>query len=56
MGDRNEDGMIDFGEFVAYIAEHEKKLKLAFKTLDIKKDGQHYCTILLHHSNYKYMC
>ena len=42
MGDRNADGMIDFGEFVAYIAEHEKKLKLAFKALDIKKDGQYY--------------
>lgn len=39
MGDANEDGLLDIGEFLTYIAEHEKKLKLAFKALDIKSDG-----------------
>ena len=40
MGDRDRDGMIDFAEFVSYIINHEKKLKLAFKTLDYNSDGR----------------
>ena len=40
MGDRDQDGTIDFAEFVSYIVNHEKKLEIAFKTLDYNKDGK----------------
>uniref|UniRef100_UPI00358FCBD8 calcium-binding mitochondrial carrier protein SCaMC-2-like n=1 Tax=Myxine glutinosa TaxID=7769 RepID=UPI00358FCBD8 len=39
-GDANKDGLLDFEEFVSYLKEHEKNLKLAFKSLDSKKDGR----------------
>ncbi len=39
-GDTDNDGLINFAEFVEYIIDHEKKLKLAFKTLDSNKDGE----------------
>ena len=39
-GDTDNDGLINFAEFVEYIVDHEKKLKLAFKTLDSNKDGE----------------
>ncbi|XP_064395552.1 mitochondrial adenyl nucleotide antiporter SLC25A24-like [Halichondria panicea] len=38
-GDTDQDGLINFAEFVTYIVDHEKKLELAFKTLDSNKDG-----------------
>ena len=35
--DRSKD--ISFAEFVEYMREHERKLKLAFSDLDRNKDG-----------------
>ena len=40
MGDKNEDGLMDFREFVRYCTEHEKKLWLVFQGLDENKDGE----------------
>ena len=39
MGDRDEDGLLNFGEFAAYCAEHEKNLWLVFQGMDTNKDG-----------------
>uniref|UniRef100_A0A8D2GZX7 Mitochondrial adenyl nucleotide antiporter SLC25A24 n=1 Tax=Urocitellus parryii TaxID=9999 RepID=A0A8D2GZX7_UROPR len=38
-GDANQDSGLDFGEFVRYLEDHEKKMKLAFKSLDKNNDG-----------------
>ncbi|XP_038063947.1 calcium-binding mitochondrial carrier protein SCaMC-2-like isoform X2 [Patiria miniata] len=37
--DRNKDGHLDFAEFVQYVTEHEKQLKLVFKHIDHNQDG-----------------
>ncbi|XP_071947833.1 mitochondrial adenyl nucleotide antiporter SLC25A24-like [Antedon mediterranea] len=37
--DVNQDGELDFPEFVQYVAEHEKNLRLAFRSLDRNQDG-----------------
>lgn len=37
--DQNNDDGIDFNEFTKYLKEHEKKLRLTFKSLDKNKDG-----------------
>lgn len=39
MGDTNDDGLLDFSEFVKYCTEHEKKLWLVFQNLDTNQDG-----------------
>ncbi len=39
-GDTDQDGLINFAQFVTYIVDHEKKLELAFKTLDSNEDGE----------------
>ncbi|XP_063282159.1 mitochondrial adenyl nucleotide antiporter SLC25A24 [Pelobates fuscus] len=39
-GDTNKDGQLDFGEFIKYLEEHEKKMKIAFTSLDKNKDGR----------------
>ena len=39
-GDQNKDGHLDFGEFVRYVSEHEKQLKLVFKDIDQNEDGK----------------
>ena len=39
-GDKDLDGQLDFGEFVHYLRDHEKKLRLVFKSLDKKNDGK----------------
>ena len=31
--------MIDFGEFVDYVRNHEEKLMVVFKKLDLNEDG-----------------
>jgi len=38
--DADKDGKIDFDEFLRYVAEHEKNLKLYFKKLDTNQDGK----------------
>lgn len=40
MGDVDKDGTIDFGEFLNYCLEHEKKLRLVFQAMDTNKDGE----------------
>ncbi|XP_063076245.1 mitochondrial adenyl nucleotide antiporter SLC25A24-like [Engraulis encrasicolus] len=39
-GDINKDGGLDFNEFSRYLKDHEKKLRLTFKSLDKNKDGR----------------
>ena len=39
LGDVNKDGQIDFDEFANYIRNHEEKLRLVFKKLDLNEDG-----------------
>ncbi|XP_022085201.1 calcium-binding mitochondrial carrier protein SCaMC-2-like isoform X2 [Acanthaster planci] len=37
--DQNKDGHVDFAEFLQYVTEHEKQLKLVFKHIDHNQDG-----------------
>ncbi|XP_018588458.1 calcium-binding mitochondrial carrier protein SCaMC-2-B isoform X2 [Scleropages formosus] len=39
-GDKDLDGQLDFEEFVHYLRDHEKKLRVVFKSLDKKNDGR----------------
>lgn len=37
--DTDDDGELDFNDFVKYVLEHEKKLKVSFSSVDHNKDG-----------------
>ncbi|XP_013887955.1 calcium-binding mitochondrial carrier protein SCaMC-1 isoform X3 [Austrofundulus limnaeus] len=39
-GDTNQDGVLDFEEFIQYLSNHEKELKLMFGHLDRNNDGR----------------
>ncbi|XP_015251836.1 PREDICTED: calcium-binding mitochondrial carrier protein SCaMC-1-like [Cyprinodon variegatus] len=39
-GDTNRDGVLDFEEFIQYLRNHEKQLKIMFRNLDRNNDGQ----------------
>lgn len=38
--DTNKDAVINFGEFVQYMQQHEHKLRVAFSSLDRNQDGE----------------
>lgn len=40
-----DDGNINFGDFVKYVVEHEKRLEVIFQDLDKNNDGElvHLC-------------
>ncbi|XP_055014612.1 calcium-binding mitochondrial carrier protein SCaMC-1 isoform X2 [Boleophthalmus pectinirostris] len=38
-GDTNQDGVLDFEEFIQYLRDHEKQLKIMFRSLDKNNDG-----------------
>lgn len=38
--DQNKSGDISIGEFIHYVKEHEKNLRLQFSHLDKNKDGK----------------
>ncbi|XP_074174998.1 uncharacterized protein LOC109455135 isoform X1 [Rhinolophus sinicus] len=42
-GDTNDDSKLDFKEFVRYLKDHEKKMRLAFNSLDKNNDGVYGC-------------
>ena len=40
-GSKEEDGNLDFSEFVHYMIDHEKRLELIFKRIDMDNDSKH---------------
>ena len=45
--DHDQDGHLNFADFLKYVTEHEKHLRLSFHMLDHNKDGKfnlHVCT------------
>ena len=39
--DKDDNLEMDFAEFIQYMQEHERKLRLAFSDLDKNKDGRY---------------
>jgi len=37
--DQNKSGDVSLAEFIHYVREHEKKLHLQFRSLDVNRDG-----------------
>lgn len=44
-GDTNADSGLDFKEFLRYLKDHEKEMRLAFNSLDLNKDGVYVCIL-----------
>ena len=38
--DKDKDGIVTFSDFVKYVMEHEKALRLSFERVDHNKDGK----------------
>lgn len=38
--DQNQSGNVDFTEFIEYCMEHEKRLEVLFRDIDVNKDGR----------------
>jgi hypothetical protein len=41
LGDQSKDGYLSFDEFLKYMSDHERKLWLVFKSIDIDDNGKH---------------
>lgn len=41
LGDQNLDGHMSFEEFIKYATDHEKKLWLVFKSVDLNNSGKY---------------
>lgn len=40
LGDQSKDGFLSFEEFLQYMSDHEKKLWLVFKSIDVDDNGR----------------
>ena len=40
LGDVSKDGFLSFDEFLKYMSDHEKKLWLVFKSIDVDGNGK----------------
>ena len=40
LGDQSKDGYLSFDEFLNYMSDHEKKLWLVFKSIDVDDNGK----------------
>lgn len=43
--DINADSGLSFQDFLQYLKDHEKKMRLAFKSLDLNNDGAYVCVL-----------
>lgn len=40
LGDKSNNGYLDFDEFLKYVSDHERKLWLVFKSIDVDDNGK----------------
>lgn len=40
LGDQSKDGYLSFDEFLKYMSDHERKLWLVFKSIDVDDNGK----------------